>query len=149
MRFPLRQMFPAVLLLATASAWAADQATPEDAKAMAVKAAEFLRSAGADKAFAAFDDKAGPWHDRDLYVTVIDAEGKTVAHGNNPGLIGRPTIDLKDVEGKPFVREFLAIKDAGWVDYKWQDPVTKAVEAKMSYEIRVGDYLVGVGAYKH
>jgi signal transduction histidine kinase len=149
MRFPLRRVLLAVLLFVTANAWAADQATPEDAKAMAVKAADLLRSAGADKAFAAFDDKAGPWHDRDLYVTVIDAEGKTVAHGNNPGLIGKSAINLKDVDGKPFVREFLAIKDAGWVDYKWQDPMTKAVEAKTSYEIRVGDYLVGVGAYKH
>ena len=126
----LHHIILVVSLFATPAAWATDQATPDEAKAMAIKAADFLKSAGSDKAFAAFDDKAGAWHDRDLYVTVIDGNGTTVAHGNNPGLIGKLVIDLKDVDGKPFVREFLAIKDAGWVDYKWQDPVTKAVEAK-------------------
>jgi cytochrome c len=39
------------------------------------------------------------------------------------------------------------VADAPWVDYKWQNPVSKAVEPKTSYEIRVGDDVVGVGAY--
>ena len=28
-------------------------------------------------------------------------------------------INLKDVDGKPFIRDMLEIKDAGWVNYKW------------------------------
>ena len=38
-------------------------------------------------------------------------------------------------------------QDAGWVDFKWQNPLTKAVEPKSMYEVRVGEYVVGVGAY--
>jgi cytochrome c len=128
-------------------AWASGQATPDDAKALAIKAAEYLKSVGPEKAFPEFDAKDSAWHDRDLYVTVEDSNGVMVAHGTNPGLIGRPMIDLKDVDGKPFNREIQAIKDVGWVGYKWQDPLTKAVEPKTAYEVRVGEYIVGVGAY--
>ena len=148
----MKRMLPllsvgATLLLPLA-AWAAGQATPDDAKAMAIKAAEYLKSVGPEKAFAAFDatDNAA-WHDRDLYVSVLDSHGVMVAHGTNPGLIGKSMLNLKDVDGKPFNQEIEAIKDTGWVKYKWQDPLTKAVEPKTAYEVRVGDYIVGVGAY--
>jgi cytochrome c len=80
-------------------------------------------------------------------VTVLDSKGVAVVQGNNAGLIGKSTIDLKDVDGKAFIREMIAVADAGWVEFKWQNPLTKAVEAKTAYEVRVGDYVVGVGAY--
>jgi hypothetical protein len=143
--FPLLT-FGALLLVAP-PAWAAGQATPDDAKAMAIKAAEYLKSVGPEKAFPEFDTKGGPWHDRDLYVTVQDSNGVMVAHGTNQGLIGKSMLDLKDVDGKAFNREMQAIKDVGWVNFKWQNPLTKAVEPKSNYEVRVGEYLVGVGAY--
>lgn len=128
-------------------AFAAGQATPDEAKAMAIKAAEYLKSVGPDKAFPEFDAKDGVWHDRDLYVIVQDNKGVMVAHGTMPAMIGKSMLDLKDVDGKPFNRETQAIKDAGWVDFKWQNPLTKTVEPKRQYIVRVGDYLVGVGAY--
>jgi len=128
-------------------AWAAGQATPDEAKAMAVKAAGFLKSEGPAKALAAFNQPTGPWHDRDLYVTVQDGKGVMVAHGTNPGLVGRSVLDLKDVSGKPFNREVQAIKTDGWVSYQWQDPLTKSVKTKTAYELRVGEYIIGVGAY--
>jgi hypothetical protein len=134
------------LLLAPA-AQAAGQATTDEAKAMAIKAAEYLKSVGPEKAFPAFDAKDGPWHDRDLFVIVQDSKGFMVAHGTNPGLIGKNVLDLKDVDGKPFNRETQAIKDTGWVTFKWKNPLTDAVEPKTQYIIRTGDYLVGVGAY--
>ena len=134
-------------LLFAQVAWAAGQATPDEAKAMALKAAEYLKSNGAEKSFAAFDAKDGPWHDRDLYVIVQDSKGFMVAHGTNAGLIGRNVLELKDVQGKPFNRDAQAIKDAGWISYKWQNPTTKAIDPKTMYIVRVGEYLVGVGAY--
>jgi signal transduction histidine kinase len=84
---------------------------------------------------------------RDLYVTVQDGKGVTVAHGTNPGLIGKSMLDLKDVDGKPFNHDIQATKESGGIDYKWQNPVTKAVEQKTAYEVRVGEYILGVGAY--
>ena len=136
----------AALLFAPA-VHAAGQATPDEAKAMAVKAADYLKANGPEKTFPEFNAKDGPWHDRDLYVTALDSKGVVMAHGTNAGLIGKSVIDLRDVDGKAFVREQLAITGAGWVNFKWQNPLTKAVEPKTQYEVRVGDYMVGVGAF--
>ena len=79
-------------------------------------------------------------------MTVLNTQGVSVAAGNNPGLIGKSLIALADVDGKAFFRDMIFVTDAGWVDYKWQNPVTTAVEPKTSYEVRVGDYVVGVSA---
>lgn len=127
---------------------AADRATPDEAKAMAIKAADYLKANGSDKAFAAFKENPGPFRDRDLYVTVQDSKGVMVFHPINPSLMGKSMLDLVDVDGKPFNREIQAVKDTGWVEYKWKNPVTNAVEQKTAYEVRVGDYIIGVGAYK-
>ena len=134
------------LLLAPA-AWAAGQATPDEAKAMAIKAAAYLKSVGPERAFPEFNAKDGPWRDRDLYVFVDDSKGVMVANSTNPGLIGKSVIELRDVDGKAFHHDIVAITDAGWVTFKWRNPVTNAVEPKTTYEVRVGDYIVGVGAY--
>lgn len=138
----------AIGAIATVQA-APDRATPDEAKAMALKAAEFLKSNGAEKAFPEFNKSDGQFRDRDLYVAVNDDKGTTVAHGTTPALIGRNNINLKDVEGKAFVQEMLAIKDQGWVEYKWPNPTTKAVETKMAYIVRVDNFTVLVGAYKN
>lgn len=127
---------------------AVDPATPEDAKAMAIRAAEYLKAQGPEKAFAAFSKKGGEFHDRDLYVFVTHASGELVAHGARQDMIGTNVLDLKDTDGKPFVREYLAIEDRGWVEYKWEHPLTGAVRNKKSYIVRVGEYAVGVGAYQ-
>jgi len=143
----LSSMLLAAALLSAPAVYAAGQATPDEAKAMATKAAEYLKAVGPDKAFPEFNAKDGAWHDRDLYVTVQDSKGVMVAHGTNPGLIGKSMLDLKDVDGKPFNREIQQIKETGWIEFKWQNPLTKAVEPKKMYEVRVGDYIIGVGAY--
>jgi len=137
-----------LLLGFAASAGAAgDHATPDEAKAMTIKAAEYLKANGPDKAFAAFKDPAGGFRDRDLYVVVQDHKGMMVFHPLAPALIGKSMLDLKDVDGKPFNREVQAITDTGWVEFKWQDPQTKTVAPKKSYVINTGDYFVMVGAY--
>jgi signal transduction histidine kinase len=140
-------IFGAVALIG--SAFAAEVGSPDDAKAMADRAAAYLKANGPEKAFTAFNDKQDAnFHDRDLYVFVFDPTGKVLAHGANATLVSKNMAELKDVDGKPFVKEFLAVKDAGWVDYKWQNPQSKAVEAKTTYVVRSADYVLGVGAYK-
>jgi hypothetical protein len=129
------------------SVWAVGQATPDEAKAMAIKAADYLKTNGGEKAFPEFDAANGPWRDRELYITVQDSKGVMVANGGNPHLIGKNVLELKDPDGKPFNRDIQAIKDVGWVNFRWLNPVTKAMEAKTMYEIRVGEYIVGCGAY--
>jgi cytochrome c len=80
---------------------------------------------------------------------VQNRDAVNVAFGGNPALLGKNVGNLKDVDGKPFIREMQALKDSGMVEYKFINPETKSVETKVSYVIWVGDYLVGVGAYKN
>lgn len=126
---------------------AVDPATPADAKAMAIRAAEYLKAQGPETAFAAFSQN-GRFHDRDLYVFVIHASGTLVADGAHRDILGTNILDLADSDGKPFVRELLAIEDRGWVEYKLTHPLTGTVRNKRSYIVRVGEYAVGVGAYE-
>jgi len=132
-------------------AMAGTNGTPDEAKAMVEKAAKLLAAEGKDKAFPVFDDSAGVFVDRDLYVFVLDSQGTTVAHGVNKALIGKSLLNIKDADGKAFIKEILDLansKGEGWVDYKWPNPTTKKVEAKSSYVKKVGDVIVGVGVYK-
>lgn len=115
---------------------------------MAVNAAEYLEKVGPQVAFAAFSAKDGPWHDRDLYVYVLDKDSKVLAHGGMPALVGRSILSLKDVDGNSIAAQIAAVSGSGWAEYKWQNPVTKLLEPKKSYVIPVGDDRVVVGAYK-
>jgi signal transduction histidine kinase len=145
-KWMLRFVFVLPLLFA-AAAHADTAGTPDQAKEMALHAAQLLKSEGAAKAFPEFDTGAA-FHDRDLYVMVYDGTGKCVAHGGNAALIGKDLIGLKDPDGTYMVKALVGVQDAGWINYKWPDPATKKIEPKVTYVIHVGDYYVGVGAYK-
>jgi signal transduction histidine kinase len=135
----------------TFGAIAASNGSADEAKAMVEKAVKVLEAEGKDKAFAQFNDNAGKFVDRDLYVFVLNMEGTTVSHGANKALIGKSLLNLKDADGKAFIQEILDTANkngAGWVDYKWPNPVTKKVEGKSSYVKKSGDVIVGVGIYK-
>ena len=134
------------------TAIAADKGNKDEAVAMVKRAVTLIKSDGKEKAFAAISDPANTdFHDRDLYVYVYDLNGVALAHGNNPKMVGKLLIGLKDNEGKPMIKEMLEVaktKGSGWVDFKWPNPVTKAVESKAGYVEKVDDMLVGSGIYK-
>jgi signal transduction histidine kinase len=133
-------------------ALAVDKASPNEAVAMVKKAVALVKSDGKEKAFAAISDPANKdFHDRDLYVYAYDLNGVSLAHGTNPKMVGKDLLNMKDNEGKPMIQEMVKVakeKGSGWVDYKWPNPVTKAIEAKSGYVERVDDILVGSGIYK-
>jgi signal transduction histidine kinase len=131
---------------------AAEKGNKDEAVAMVKKAVALIKSDGKEKAFAAISDPTNTsFHDRDLYIYVYDLNGVALAHGNNPKMVGKPLIGLKDNEGKPMIKEMVDLaktKGSGWVDFKWPNPVTKAVESKSGYVEKVDDMLVGSGIYK-
>lgn len=131
----------------------AKNGTKDEAVAMVEKAIAHIKKVGREKAFADFNNKNGPFTDRDLYVVVYDLKGKVLAHGANDKLIGKDVIDLRDVDGKYFVKERVEMMskspDAkGWQDYKFMNPQTRAIEPKQMYLRRFEDIMVGCGVYK-
>lgn len=129
------------------AASATDKGSIEQAKAMAERAADLLRREGPEKAYAAFSEPAGPFRERDLYVFVWDSAGKCVFNAGLPTIVGKTLIDLKDPDGIMFVRSFIAVKEAGWVEFKGSNQVTQKIERKLNYIVAVGDLRVGVGAF--
>jgi signal transduction histidine kinase len=127
--------------------------TAAEATAMVQKTIAHIKKAGRDKAFADFNNKSGPFTDRDLYVVVYDMKGKVLAHGANEKMIGKDVIELRDNDGKFFVKERVEMMskapDAkGWQDYKFMNPVSRQIEPKQMYLQRYEDLIVGCGIYK-
>ncbi len=133
------------------TAHAADRGTAAEAEAMVKKAVAFIKEKGPEKAYDEFTN-GKQFKDRDLYVIVYDLNGKNLAQGANPKLVGKNLIGLKDPDGKPLIQMFVDLaktKGKGWVEgYKFLNPVTQKIENKAMYLERVGDTLVGCGIYK-
>lgn len=125
--------------------------TAAEAEAMVKKAIAYMKSNGKDAAFAEINNAKGRFTDGDLYVFVYDITGKCVAHGQNLKMIGKELIEMKDADGKTFVKERVEIaktKGSGWQDYKFTDPLTKKIEPKRAYVERYEDLIFGSGIYK-
>jgi cytochrome c len=138
-------------VFATGSALAAgDRATTAEAEAMVKKAIAYVKANGKEKAFAEFMNKSGPFIDRDLYVTVYDFQGNSLAH-INPKMVGKNMMELRDPDGKAHIRERIELARAngkGWQDFKFLNPVSKQIEPKTMYFETYQDIVVACGAYK-
>ena len=132
-------------------AHANDGATPAEATAMVKKGVAFIKANGKDKAYAEISSKSSQFKDRDLYLTVYGMDGTVRDHGANEKMIGKNLIDLKDVDGKAFVKERIdlaASKGTFWQDYKFTNPVSKKIEPKSMYCEKLDDAVVCGGIYK-
>ncbi len=134
-----------------ASAYAGEFGTPEEAQALVKKAVAHIQSVGPDKAYADFTAKKPEFVDRDLYVFVNKMDGSTIAHGANEKIVGKNMIELKDPDGKAFIREIAEkakTQNNFSVDYKFTDPVTKKVLPKTIFCEKINDTTVCSGVYK-
>ena len=137
--------------LVSSGAWAQEHASAKDAEAMVKKGVAFVKANGKDKGYAEITSKQSQFKDGDLYLVVYGLDGKVWAHGANEKMVGRVLIDLKDVDGKEFVRERTELgkaKASFWQDYKFTNPVSKKVEPKSMYCERLDDTVLCGGIYK-
>jgi cytochrome c len=145
----------AVLAAAAVSAAAPSADTPataKEAEAMVKKGVAFIKANGKDKGYAAITDKENKdFHDRDLYLAVHKLDGTAVAHGTNEKMVGKNFIEMKDIDGKEYIKErveFGKTKTSFWTDYKFNNPVSKKIEPKTAYCERLDDTVVCGGIYK-
>jgi cytochrome c len=130
---------------------AGNYGTAPEAEAMVKKGIDYVKTQGKDKAYADFSNTKGKFVDRDLYIAVYDLQGTLLAHGQNPQLVGKNLIWLKDADGKPFVKErteLVKTKPKFWQDYKYTDPLTKKIEPKSMYCEKYEESVVCCGIYK-
>jgi cytochrome c len=139
--------------LATGASFAAGEAaTDKEAIAMVKKGVAYIKANGAEKGYAAINDKDNKdFHDRDLYLAVHRIDGTCIAHGTNPKMVGKNFIDMKDIDGKEYIKErveFAKAKPTFWTDYQFVNPVSKKIEPKTAYCERLDDTIVCGGIYK-
>lgn len=148
----LRTAAAASLVLFASAALAGDHGTAAEAQAMVKKAITYLKANGKEKTLAEISNNKGQFIDRDLYISVYDMNGKVLAHGVNPKLLGKDVSALKDADGKEFIQDILSkAKSAGkgTSDYKWPNPVSQEIQAKTVYFEKADDMVFSSGYYRN
>jgi cytochrome c len=126
---------------------AGEWATKEEAIALVKRAVAVITERGPEKAYAEITKR---FHDRDLYITVLDLNGKVLAHGLRGDLVGRSLIKAKDPDGKLYIKERVELareQSTFWQNYKWLNPNTKEIEPQDAYCERLNDTAVCGAVY--
>jgi methyl-accepting chemotaxis protein len=85
------------------------------------------------------------------YFWINDSKGKMIMHPYRPEIVGKVLMDMQDINGKYFFKEFIDIskKGGGWVTYYWPKPNTLKDYPKISYVtyFEPWDWILGTGDY--
>lgn len=90
-----------------------------------VDAAARLIAEQGRSAFSVIRDPRNRFYFHDTYVFVITPTGEQLVNPAFSALEGRNVLEIKDVSGRLFVREFVALalsQGSGWVSYFWPRP---------------------------
>ncbi|MEO7494095.1 MAG: cache domain-containing protein [Massilia sp.] len=121
-----------------------------EAEAMVKKTVAAIKANGREKTYVDINRKDGPYTDRDLYIVVYGNDGVVHAHGANTKMIDKNLLDIKDADGKEFVRERVEMAKkhtAFWQEYKFTNPVSKKTEPKAMYCQPLEEVIVCGGVY--
>ena len=146
-----KAIFAALCLtvLSTAGlAQTSEHGSAAEARSMLDKAIAALHEDKAE-ALKLFNDAAGAFRDRDLYVFCANAaDGTETAHPTHRGV---NLNDVKDVNGHAFGAEIMKTAKEGEVDevtYMWPRPGSDVPAEKVTFITKVEDQICGVGYYK-
>jgi signal transduction histidine kinase len=120
-------------------------------------AARLMEQKG-EQALGEFAQKDSKWLNEDYYLFVYALDGTCIFHPITPDLIGKNVIDLRDMNGKPIIRQITDVgrkpeNDAsGWVFYLWQNqtqltPTWKSTYVRKVVGLNGQTYVVGSGSY--
>ncbi|MBM4299620.1 MAG: hypothetical protein FJ143_17910, partial [Deltaproteobacteria bacterium] len=111
-----------------------------------------------ENAFDQFKLPGSKWLNEKIYIFVLDLDGNCLFHGEQPELIGKNLMVLRDMDTRPLVLFITEIgrkreKDAsGWVFYLWPDkkqlnPLWKSTYVRKVERSDGKTYLVGSGLF--
>ena len=110
----MQVIIPVVFLAVVAGyAWASDMGTPEEAKAMSLKAQAAVNEMGSEKAFAVFADPDGGFREKDLYVFCVDMDGILLSQPLKPELVGENLYDFNKYGDLLFQDMIAVAKESG------------------------------------
>ncbi|WP_422995402.1 cache domain-containing protein [Undibacterium sp. Ji67W] len=124
---------------------------PADAIAMVEKGLSYLEKNGKEALVNEINNKNPDFIKGDIYLYVRGIDGVILAHPINPKLIGKNMLELPDADGKLYRKDILTLaktKGKGWVDYRYNNPLTQQVENKSTYIVKSGEIILEAGIYK-
>lgn len=150
-RFPVKGVGCIIALAMLSASIALYAASKDEAVSMVKKVEAFYKKNGRVKMAEAVQKDKGQFEKGELYVYIIDFKGIVIAHPRLPGWVGKSYLNLKDADGKYFIKdavEQLKVKNECWVEYKWNNPETKKTGLKISYFLKVDDFIISCGVWK-
>lgn len=152
--FVISTLLLLITINVSASSSVYEKGTRETAKTTAASAARYFTSNGVEEGIKAIHKNSGEYRDGAIYIFLYNYKtGVMEGHGANKSLVGKNLMNMKDADGKMFFHEMTDIiktKGEGWVEYKWPNPVSKKIEQKSTYIIKINDtLLIGCGYYKN
>jgi len=116
-------------------------AKPADAKDLLKKIVEYTKANGCDKTIQEIQSGSTFKIYKNAFASASTLAGISLANSKVPALAGKSIMDIKDADGKPFIRTSLEkrkkhLTEVSLTEYKWMDSKTNKVETRT---------LVGVG----
>ncbi len=132
------------------SSFMLQQGTAEEAMTLVDRALAHRNERGRDTFVRDLTDASMGFHDRDMYVFALDAQGSYRAFAGKPEKVGSRVQDIAGVDGQALLQAIVlqAEKEPGWVEYDITNPANGRIQTKMSYVVKVDDLYVGCGVYK-
>ena len=113
-------------------------------------AATHIAEVGPAQGFADITRHSQRFRNGEIYVFCMDASATVVANADNPRLVGKNLSTVHDGNGTLPAPEIYRIGETqgkGWFEYLWPNPVTRRVQRKRTYVMRVDDNAVCAAGY--
>jgi methyl-accepting chemotaxis protein len=127
------------------------QGSADEARDLVLKAVDLVGRQGLRGAMPALHSVEAGFVDRDMYIFVIDREGRYVVHGAKPAAEGQRVADMPGIDGTRFYADVWAAAKGGggWVEYDITNPETRVVQPKESFVMPLdAQHLLGCGVYR-
>ena len=127
------------------------EGTMDEARDLAIRAADLVKTVGFERAFNDVHNPEGAFLDRDLYAFILDRQGTYRMMGANLAKVGTSVYGLPGLDGEKLIQDAWACAElgGGWVEYNIQNPITGDVRGKTSFIVPLdGEMLLGCGAYR-
>jgi methyl-accepting chemotaxis protein len=116
------------------------------------RAVAHVLSVGAEAAATGFLDRARGFHDRDLFIVLVNLNDFVIAHGGDSSLTRTNVLELKDANGFAFVKEQVRLAKSvghGWCEFEVRNPISGVASRKKTYtELVPGtDYMISCGVF--
>lgn len=140
----------AVLLSARQAGAMEMHGSKEEAIAMVKRGVAYIKEHGSESGYAEITDPRGRFRNGSLYLVVYRLDGMVLAHGQNRKMVNKNLIALRDIDGKPFIRETVELartRSNFWMDHKFTNPVTRKIAPMQMYCERLRDSVICSGHF--